>query len=127
MSLSASNVVDILSFDLKEFGENIYFDNGDYDYEKICEVLKKYKLVKVENQKLIKFWTANNNEYFELITALQRFDWHYEMSDDHRYWVAGERARAEVQRLIDSLSLQNKVLVKEILKEFAKVQYWKVI
>jgi hypothetical protein len=122
MSLNASNVVDILSFDLKEFGENIYFDNGDYDYEKICEVLKKYKLVKKEEIK--KGWSL---EFFSLVSKLQGFDWYYEMSDDHRYWVAGERARAEVQKLIDKLILEDKELVKAILKEFAKVQYWKVI
>ena len=37
-------------------------------------------------------------EYYD---KLEKHDWYYAMSDDHRYWVAGERSIKELKRLAD--------------------------
>jgi hypothetical protein len=36
-----------------------------------------------------------------LLSLIRNFDWTYEMSDDHRYWVAGEQAKATVLALMN--------------------------
>ncbi len=37
-------------------------------------------------------------EYYDM---LEKHDWYYCFSDDHRYWVAGERSIKELRRLAD--------------------------
>jgi len=32
----------------------------------------------------------------EFYRACEHFDWHYEMSDDHRVWMAGEAAKTRL-------------------------------
>ena len=38
----------------------------------------------------------------EFDTYLQRFDWFSYMSDDHRYWAAGEEAMRKLQNFLKS-------------------------
>ena len=33
------------------------------------------------------------------VTRLKNFDWYYQMSDDHRTWLAGEAATVELKKI----------------------------
>ena len=53
-------------------------------------------------------WEANEVPMFAsktewLLDLIRNFDWTYQMSDDHRYWVAGQNATELVTSLIKEL------------------------
>lgn len=49
--------------------------------------------------------TVNNDKWELLENRLKTMDWFYSMSDDHRYWVAGEAKMKEIDNLMGSLKL----------------------
>lgn len=56
------------------------------------------------------YLSKTNNPTFtdnwELLeNRLKTMDWFYSMSDDHRYWVAGEAKMKEIDNLMGSLKL----------------------
>jgi hypothetical protein len=51
-------------------------------------------------------------------TEIARRDWYYQYSDDHRYWVSGEKHTALLKKLYSELSLPEKRSAYEVfLKE----------
>ena len=54
----------------------------------------------------------------EFYDAVERHDWFYEMSDDHRVWVNGEAARARLEN-----EASTDFRKREILDAFTKHHY----
>jgi len=58
----------------------------------------------------------------DLEKAADKFDWSYEFSDDHRYWVAGDKQKKELAKMISDLLKQNPGDEKKIIVLLNKIQ-----
>ena len=112
-------------------------------YEILTESMKQLKLVaerhKMSTEDRIQFFQdmkTNINEDIDahiLLLAsnptanskldilemdLKSFDWTYEHSDDHRYWVSGNYNQKRIQKFIDELSYQEMAKAQELVDKY---------
>jgi hypothetical protein len=58
------------------------------------------------------------NLFEQLEEQCKHFDWTYPFSDDHRYWVAGEKAKAVLSALIQQCEKIDPKKTKEIVLKY---------
>ena len=57
-------------------------------------------------------------KFMELDLLLRTHDYTYMMSDDHRYWLAGEASKKVTEKLIAELSKLNPDRVGELILKY---------
>lgn len=67
--------------------------------------------------------TVNNDKWELLENRLKTMDWFYAMSDDHRYWVAGEAKMKEIDNLMGSLKLIDLDRVTTLYNKFSSKRF----
>ncbi len=56
----------------------------------------------------------------KLIKMLEKHDWYFEMSDDHRYWVNGKRQLAEINEAMKDMNHSDAI---DLWNEFCPVDF----
>jgi hypothetical protein len=60
---------------------------------------------------------VTNDNLTKCLALLESFDWTYEMSDDHRYWTAGQSNKAACMSRYKLLTDIEKTEIKTWVKE----------
>ena len=65
-------------------------------------------------------WNKPDNELEELEICLKKHDWWYQMSDDHRYFVSGDKERAHIEFLMRKV---DRLVAVELYNKYAPTEH----